>query len=52
MNASELRKKADISPNTMIKMRKEQEVSLAVLGKICESLRCDFCDIVEYKKDI
>lgn len=52
MNASELRKKADISPNTMTKMRKEQEVSLAILGRICESLECDFGDIVEYKKDI
>ena len=32
-------------------MRKEQEVSLTVLGKICNVLDCDFGDIVEYKKE-
>lgn len=30
-------------------MRKEQEVSLSVLGRICDSLQCDFKDIIEYK---
>ena len=43
-----LRKVVDIAPNTMTKMRKEQDVSLAVLGRICECLQCDFGDIAEY----
>ncbi|MBM6811115.1 helix-turn-helix transcriptional regulator [Faecalitalea cylindroides] len=49
MSASELRKEASIAPNTLTKMRKEQEVSLSVLGRICDSLQCDFKDIIEYK---
>lgn len=51
MSASELRKEAEIAPNTMTKMRKEQEVSMAVLSRICHCLECDFGDIIEYKKD-
>ena len=49
MSASELRKIAEIAPNTMTRMRKDQDVSLAVLGRICDCLECDFGDIVEYK---
>ena len=48
MSASELRKKANIAPNTMTKMRKEQCVSLSVLERICDCLDCNFGDIVEY----
>ena len=49
MSASELRKNAEIAPNTMTRMRKDQDVSLAVLGRICDCLECDFGDLVEYK---
>ena len=49
MSASELRINAEIAPNTMTRMRKDQDVSLAVLGRICDCLECDFGDIVEYK---
>lgn len=48
MSASDLRKAAEIAPNTLTRMRKEQDVSLAVLGKICNVLNCDFGDVVEY----
>ena len=51
MRASELRKNAEIAPNTMTRMRKDQDVSLAVLGRICDCLECDFGDIVEYIHD-
>lgn len=51
MSASNLRKEADIAPNTMTKIRKEQEVSMSVLIRICDCLECDFGDIIEYKKD-
>lgn len=50
MSAADLRKAADIAPNTMTRMRKDQEVTLFVLEKICETLDADFGDIVEYKK--
>ncbi len=50
MSAADLRKAADIAPNTMTRMRKDQEVTLPVLEKICKTLDADFGDIVEYKK--
>ena len=34
----ELRKAADIAPNTMTRIRKNEEVSLDVLGRICHVL--------------
>ena len=51
MSASELRKIAQIAPNTMTRMRKDQDVSLAVLERICDCLECDFGDVVEYIRD-
>lgn len=50
MSVADLRKAAEIAPNTMTRMRKDQEVTLLVLEKICETLDADFGDIVEYKK--
>lgn len=51
MSTSELRKNANIAPNTMTHMRKDQDVSLDVLGRICNCLKCDFGDVVEYIHD-
>ena len=51
ISASEMRKRAEIAPNTITKMRKEQEVSLTVLNRICDVLDCDFGDIIEHKKN-
>ncbi len=51
MSASNLRKATDIAPNTMTRMRKNQEVSLTVLERICHCMQCDFGDIVEYIED-
>ena len=48
MSAAELRKNAEIAPNTMTRMRKNQEVTMFVLEKICDVLDADFGDIVEY----
>ena len=48
MTMVELRKKADIAPNTITKIRKNEEVSLNVLGRMCQILGSDFGDIVEY----
>lgn len=36
ISASVLRKNAEIAPNTMTRMRKNQGVSLVVLGRICD----------------
>ena len=50
MTAVELREKTGIAPNTMTKLRRDEEVSMAVLEKVCASLDADFGDIVEYIK--
>ena len=50
MSQSELRKKAGIAPNTMTKMRRDEAVNLAILGRICDVLHCDFGDIMEDRK--
>lgn len=47
MSASDLRKAAEIAPNTMTRMRKEQDISMAVLGRVCDVLDCDYGDIIE-----
>ena len=48
MSAAEVRRIAEIAPNTMTRMRKNQEVTMSVLEKICDVLDADFGDIVEY----
>ena len=46
MSAAELRRKTNISPNTMTRLRKDQEVTMQVIGKICEVLEVDVGDII------
>ena len=48
MSVADLRKKANIAPNTLTRMRKDQDVTLQVLEKICGILDCDFGNIMEY----
>lgn len=50
MSVAEMRRAADIAPNTVTRMKKDQKVTMTVLEKICEVLDADFGDIVEYKK--
>ena len=48
MSMAELRKAANIAPNTMTRFRKNQIVSTDVLCRVCEVLNTDFGDIIEY----
>ncbi len=48
ISKAELRRATGISPNTMTKLNRDEEVTLSVLSKICESLEVDIGDIVEY----
>ena len=48
MSKADLRKLAEISANTMTKMRKDEFVALAILDRICETLNVDYCDIIEH----
>lgn len=51
ISKAELRRKADIAPNTMTKLNKDQPVSMDVLCRICKELDTDFGDIAEYVPD-
>ena len=48
MSHIELQRAADVAPNTMTKIRRDQPVNLAILDRICSVLGCDFGDIVEH----
>ena len=48
MTQAEFRKVADIAPNTMTKLRRDEPVNLAILGRACEVLECDIGDIMEF----
>lgn len=47
MSAVELREKTGIAPNTMTKLRRDEEVSLTVLIKICTALGVNIGDIMD-----
>ena len=47
MTAVELREKTGIAPNTMTKLRRDEEVSLTVLVKICAVLNVNIGDIID-----
>ena len=51
MSKADLRKAADVAPNTMTKLRRDEPVTLAILGKICKVLECDYGDIMTYVPD-
>ena len=48
MSKADLRRLADISPNTMTKLRRGEEVSMNILNKICSALQVSYGDIMEY----
>ena len=48
MSQAELRRAAEIAPNTMTKLRRDEPVNLAILGRACEVLECDIGDIMEF----
>lgn len=48
-----LRKDLNIATGTMTKLRRNEEVAISILLRICEYLNCDIGDICEavYSKD-
>ena len=51
MTAVDLRLATGIAPNTMTRLRKDEEVSLSVLNKICSALEVDIGDVMEFIPD-
>ena len=52
MTAVELRERTGIAPNTMTKLRRDEEVSMAVLIKICKVLNANIGDIMDLVPEI
>lgn len=46
-----LRKELNIAPGTMTKLRRNEEVALSVLLRICDYLNCNIGDICDAVKD-
>lgn len=51
MSKADLRKEAGIAPNTMTRLRRDEEVSLSVLRKICSVVEANIGDIMEFLPD-
>ena len=51
MSKADLRKAAGIAPNTMTRLRRDEEVTLSVLNKICATLEVDIGDVMEFVPD-
>ena len=47
MLKKDLAKKANISPTSIAKLSKNENVNTEILQKICNALDCDICDIME-----
>ena len=52
MTAVDLRLATGIAPNTMTKLRRDEEVSMTVLAKICAALNANIGDITENPNSI
>lgn len=48
MSKADLRKAAGIAPNTMTKLRRDEEVTLTILGRICAVLQVNIGDIMDF----
>ena len=48
MSKADLRKAAGIAPNTMTRLRRDEEVTLTVLYKICNAVDADIGDVMEF----
>jgi len=48
MNKVALRDAIDITPATLAKLSKNQQVNMDVLARICKELKCNIGDIVDY----
>ena len=51
LTKTQFAKLADISPMTLAKLGKNEDVSMKILQKMCKTLECDIGDIVEYVPD-
>ena len=51
MSKADLRKATGIAPNTMTRLRRDEEVTLSVLNRICVVLDVNIGDVMEFTND-
>ena len=51
MSKADLRRATGIAPNTMTKLRRDEEVTLMVLNKICAALNANIGDIMDFVQE-
>lgn len=51
MTKSELRSRTHIAASTFTKMNNDQMVSMDIIARICDELRCTFDDVVQIEND-
>ena len=51
MSKADLLKAAGIAPNTMTRLRRDEEVTLSVLNRICVVLDVNIGDVMEFTND-
>ncbi|NLY20777.1 MAG: helix-turn-helix transcriptional regulator [Tissierellia bacterium] len=49
MNKTDLQNTVGLSPSTIAKLGKNENVSMEVLGRICEYFKCDIFEIISYE---
>lgn len=48
MSKADLRKAAGIAPNTLTRLRRDEEVRLTVLHRICQTLDVNIGEVMEF----
>lgn len=48
MKKKDLKETADLTGHTMLKLRKDQDITTDTIGKICKALDCEMTDILEF----
>ena len=51
MSQADLRKAAGVAPNTMTRLRRDEEVTLSELNRICVALDVNVGDVMEFTSD-
>lgn len=48
MSKAEMRRAAGISPNTLTKLNRDEEVTMTIINKICTTLQVDVGEVMEF----
>ena len=52
MTKAEMRRAAGISPNTLTKLNRDEEVTMTIINKICTVLNVDVGEVMEFIPDV